>query len=264
MLSINTERQPPYEGDCCSIYSKQASRCPESESKASGAAGKDRLTRLSDDDISVFDIDSYKDEYGLFYGAESGGMQKTEGKVYKIDYNTMEVTAIDDSNRYIYVKVQAVDSRRILLDRSDRAFHGEYQNGYIDILDLESGRYTRNNKNADIHFYDNVLTDVTYLSGWLNKITVTDRGLIYISTRGGDSKLYYSPFGDDTMTELTSAGGKILGIVTSVRTPFDGVERHAEQRFEPRRRHFQGVYSQRRSARRGAQERLPLVGKKAF
>ena len=39
-------------------------------------------------------------------------MQKTEGKVYKIDYNTMEVTAIDDSNRYIYVKVQAVDSRR--------------------------------------------------------------------------------------------------------------------------------------------------------
>ena len=135
---------------------------------------------------------------------------KTEGKVYKIDYNTMEVTAIDDSNRYIYVKVQAVDSRRILLDRNDRAFHGEYQNGYIDILDLESGRYTRNNKNADIHFYDNVLTDVTYLSGWLNKITVTDRGLIYISTRGGDSKLYYSPFGDDTMTELTSAGGKIL------------------------------------------------------
>ncbi len=172
--------------------------------------GKDRLTRLSDDDISIFDIDSYKDEYGLFYGVESGGMQKTEGKVYKIDYNTMEVTAIDDSNRYIYVKVQAVDSRRILLDRSDRAFHGEYQNGYIDILDLESGRYTRNNKNADIHFYDNVLTDVTYLSGWLNKITVTDRGLIYISTRGGDSKLYYSPFGDDTMTELTSAGGKIL------------------------------------------------------
>ena len=60
------------------------------------------------------------------------------------------------------------------------------------------------------------------------------------------------------------AGGKTLGIVTSVRTPFDGVERHAEQRFEPRRRHFQGVYSQRRSARRGAQERLPLVGKKAF
>ena len=53
-----------------------------------GKHGKDRLTRLSDDDISVFDIDSYKDEYGLFYGAESGGMQKTEGKVYKIDYNT--------------------------------------------------------------------------------------------------------------------------------------------------------------------------------
>ena len=60
-------------------------------------------------------------------------------------------------------------------------------------------------------FNDNVLTDVTYLSGWLNKITVTENGIyIYISTRGGDSKLYFSPFGSDHMTELTHESGKIL------------------------------------------------------
>lgn len=177
--------------------------CPDG-----GAEGS--LIRLSGDDISIFAIDSYKDKYGIFYGVDSGGMQKTEGKVYKIDYSTMEVTAIDDSNLYVYAAIQAVDESRILLCRSDRALHGEYQNGYIDILDMDTGIFTRNNKHADIHFYDNVLTDVTYLSGWLNKITVTENGIIYISTRGGDSKLYFSPFGSDHMTELTHESGKIL------------------------------------------------------
>ena len=168
------------------------------------------LSCLTDDDISVFDISSYKDEYGLFYGVESGGIQRTEGKVYKIDYKTKKVEAIDERNKYIYTKVQPVDSSHVLLGRNDRAFHGEYQNEYIDILDLETGEFTRNNKDADIHFYDNVLTDVTYLSGWLNKITVTDKGIVYISTRGGSSKLYFSEFGNDNMIPLTVEEGKIL------------------------------------------------------
>lgn len=168
------------------------------------------LKQLTYDDISVWDIKSYKDQYGLFYGVESGGMQRTEGKVYKIDYKTMEITAIDDSNQYIYTKIQPIDETHILLGRNDRAFHGEYQNEYIDILDMTTGQYSRNNKNADIHFYDNVLTDVTYLSGWLNKITVSDTGIIYICTRGGSSKLYFSAFGDDSMKELTHREGKIL------------------------------------------------------
>lgn len=168
------------------------------------------LTCLTDDDISVFDISSYKDEYGLFYGVESGRMQRTEGKVYKIDYKTKKVEAIDESNKYIYTKVQPVDSFHVLLGRNDRALHGEYQNEYIDILDLRTGEFTRNNKNADIHFYDNVLTDVTYLSGWLNKITVTDKGMVYISTRGGSSGLYFSEFGNDNMIPLTVEEGKIL------------------------------------------------------
>ena len=168
------------------------------------------LKQLTDDDLSVWDIKSYKDEYGLFYGVESGGMQRTEGKVYKIDYKTGEVSAIDDSNEYIYTKIQPVDSTHILLGRNDRAFHGEYQNEYIDILDMETGEFTRNNKNADIHFYDNVLTDVTYLSGWLNKITTTEEGIIFICTRGGSSKLFFCKYGDDKMKTLTEAEGKIL------------------------------------------------------
>ena len=43
-----------------------------------------------------------KEHYGLFYGVDSGGVQKTEGKLYKIDYDTMDVVPLDETNHYIY------------------------------------------------------------------------------------------------------------------------------------------------------------------
>ena len=170
-----------------------------------------QLTRLTNDDFSVFDMDSYQDQYGIFYGVDSGGMQRTEGKVYRIDYDTCNITAIDDSNDYIYTKVQAVDEHHILLCRNDRKFYGEYQNEYIDILDMRTGEYTRNNQNADYHLYDNVVNDVGYLSGWLNKIAVTEEGIIFIALDGGSSKLFRTKAGDDSLAKtLTKAEGKIL------------------------------------------------------
>lgn len=169
-----------------------------------------QLTRLTGDDISVYDIDSYQDQYGLFYGVESGGMQRTEGKVYRINYADMKITAIDESNTYIYTKIQAIDQRHILLCRNDRKFYGEYQNEYIDILDMETGSFTRNNKNADFHLYDNVISDIGYLSGWLNKITVTDESIIFIALDGGSSRLFRAKPDDDNAEVLTKADGKIL------------------------------------------------------
>lgn len=172
---------------------------------------KGELKRLTEDDLNVYDIKSYKDEYGLFYGVTAGGYQKAEGRVYKIDYKSGEISVIDESNNYIYTKIQPIDSGKILLGRNDRAFYGEYQNEYIDVVDLKTGEIlSRNNKNADIHFYDNVLTDVVYLSGWLNKIITTERGFYFIATEGGSSRLFYANYGDDNIKVVTEAEGKIL------------------------------------------------------
>lgn len=169
-----------------------------------------QLIQLTDDDISVYDISSYKDQYGLFYGVKSGGMQKAEGKVYRVDYTTGDVSVIDDSESYIYTKVQAIDENHILLCRNDRRFYGEYQNEYIDILDMETGEFTRNNKNADFHLYDNVVSDITYLSGWLNKITPLGDGFVFIALDGGSSRLFFSKPDCDNREPLTKADGKIL------------------------------------------------------
>lgn len=168
------------------------------------------IQQLTDNNLNIYDIKSYEDQYGIFYGVKSGGFQKTEGQLYKIDYKTSEISAIDDSNKYIYTKIQCVDSNHILVFRSDRSLHGEYQNEFIDIISLDDGSFTRNNKNADIHLYDNILQDISYLTGWLNKITVLDNHLIFIATKGISSKLYRMDIGNDNMTELTLNEGKIL------------------------------------------------------
>ena len=139
------------------------------------------LTLLHDDSFSTWDIASYKDEYGIFYGLEPGGFQKSQGKLFKIDYQTKEVTAIDDSLQYIYTKIQPVDSNHILVCRNDCTLHGEYQDEYIDVIDLKTGNFTRNNKRSDWHLYDMVMTDISYLSGWLNKIVTTEDGFFFIS-----------------------------------------------------------------------------------
>ena len=169
-----------------------------------------QLIRITEDMFNVYDIKSYKDKYGIFYGVESNGFQKTEGKVYLIDYANYNVKPLDDSQSFVYTKIQPIDDHRVLCCRNDKSLHGEYQNEYIDIIDINTKEYTRNNKTTDTHLYDNVLTDVSYLSGWLNKIIVEDEKIYYISTQNGSSNIYYSKIGADDCINITNKSGKIL------------------------------------------------------
>ncbi len=169
------------------------------------------LLKLHDDSFSAGDIASYGDEYGIFYGLEAGGFQKTRGKLYLFDYRSRAVKPIDESMEYIYTRILPVDSGHILALRNDRRLHGEYQDEYIDLIDLKDGRFVRNNKKTDWHLYDMVMTDVTYLSGWLNKILPAKDGFYFISTVGDRSNIYYAAYGrDDSLRAVTSGQGKIL------------------------------------------------------
>lgn len=186
----------------------------------SGYANKDRgrvylydhgeLKRLTDDSLSVCEISSYKDKFGVFWGMESGGVQRTEGKLYKVDYADGSVTAIDDTNGYIYTKAEILDEDHVLVLRNDRAFHGEYQDEYVDILELSTGKFSRNNKKTDIHIYSHVFNDLSYKSGYVAKFTPYEDGLIYMATERAKSDLYFSLIGDDEMKQLTFADGYIM------------------------------------------------------
>ena len=189
----------------------------------SGYANKDRgrvylydhgeLKLLTDDSISVWEIDSYKDEFGVFWGVESGGVQRTEGKLYKVNYADGSVSPIDDSNNYIYTKAEILDSDHVLVLRNDRAFHGEYQDEYVDILELSTGKFSRNNKKTDIHIYSHIFNDLSYKSGYVAKFTPYEDGLIYMATERAKSDLYFSLVGDDEMKQLTFSDGYIMEYV---------------------------------------------------
>ncbi len=168
------------------------------------------MTCLTPEGTSSFGMTSFGKNYGAFYTVASGGVQKSTGKLYKFDYSTKKLRVLDDSEKYIYTKVQGVDEGHLLVFRSDRAFHGEYQNEYIDIIDLKTGEYTRNNSKADIHLYDNLLNDITYYGGWSNKIQVLGENLIFVSTRGGACNLYTAPIGTDELIPVTNKNGKVL------------------------------------------------------
>ena len=171
------------------------------------------VTQLSEDDINICDVQTYRQEYGLFYGNLSRGIQKTEGRLYYLDYQNMNIIPIDETDTYIYTCAQPVDSDHILVCRNDKRLHGEYQDEYIDLIDLRNGTFLRNNQNSDLNIYDNVLTDITYLTGWLNKITVLDKNkFLFIATIGGSSKLCCSQFGKEEVSEITGEG-KVLDYV---------------------------------------------------
>lgn len=169
-----------------------------------------QMTCLTPENTSSFGMASFRQSYGVFYSVQSGGVQKSQGKLYKFDYSTREITVLDDTEEYIYTKVQPVDENHILVFRSDRAIHGEYQNEYIDIIDMRTGQYTRNNSKADIHLYDNLLNDITYYGGWSNKITTLGEDIIFVSTRGGACNLYTAPIGTDEIIPVTNKNGKVL------------------------------------------------------
>lgn len=165
---------------------------------------------LTPDGTSSFSMTSYKNKYAAFYSVASGHVQKSKGKLYKFDYQSKELSIVDDSEIYIYTKVQAVDETHLLVFRSDCRIHGEYQNEYIDIIDLASGQYSRNNSKADVHLYDNLLNDITYLTGWSNKITVMGDEIIFVSTKDGACNLFKSKIGSDDIFPVTNKAGKVL------------------------------------------------------
>ena len=176
------------------------------------------LTGITDLDFNALGIDSFEDKYGVFYGVDAEGYQKNQGKLFILEYDDMELKCADDSLEYIYSKVQALGPDSVLAMRSDGALHGEYQDEYIDIIDLESGEFTRNNENADWNLSDNVIMDLNFNTGGLSKFAFRDDGFYFIQTVGGSSDIWWADRGDDeSLRKVTMKDGKIIDFLVTDR-----------------------------------------------
>lgn len=169
-----------------------------------------QLTQITPDDFHVTAMREYEDEYIVYFGVQSGGVQNTLGKLYCYDIKEKKTIPLDDSQQYIYTSLDVISQEEIMVCRSDRKLHGEYQDEFIDIINIKDKTYARKNQLGDYHIYDNVVCDVSYLSNWLNKVTRTDRGIYFIATEMESSKVFY--WGDDQPLPIpiTRAKGKVI------------------------------------------------------
>lgn len=168
------------------------------------------LTQITPDDLSVMAMTAYEDVYLSWYGVQSGGVQNTCGKLYLMNLAGREVKALDTSETYVYTLLEAISPKELLVCRSDRKLHGEYQDEFIDVINLEDGSVRRKNEKGDYHIYDNVVCDMSYLSTWLNKPVRAEHGVYFIALDKESSRVFY--WADERMLPepITLAGGKVI------------------------------------------------------
>ncbi len=171
---------------------------------------KEVLTQITPDSLHVTLMKAYEDQYLLYCGLQSGGVQSTAGKLYRYNITEKKTVPLDISEEFIYTLLETVSPTEFIACRSDRKLHGEYQDEYIDLINLQDGSYTRKNSFGDYHIYDNVVCDVSYLSNWLNKVIRIENGIYFIATEMESSKVFFWKDGTELPIAITEKKGKVI------------------------------------------------------
>lgn len=169
-----------------------------------------RLTQISPDELSVMGLKGYGSQYVAYYGQRSGGVQNTTGRLYYYDIPAGEAVELDVSDEYVYTYVDTVSEDEIFVCRNDRRLHGEYQDEFIDLLNIRDGSCLRKNALGDYHIYDSVICDISYKSGYINKLTRAGEGTYFVALEREASKVFY--WGDDMELpkDITKNSGKVV------------------------------------------------------
>lgn len=168
------------------------------------------LTRLTGEDFQVFGFAPFEDQYALFHGADFRGVCPTTSHLYRIDGKTLDIRPVPEDGAYIYSFLCPLADGMAIAARQDRKLHGEYQDEYIDRIDLATGRYQRLNGDCALHCYDSVNSDIAYGGGFQMRLRPMGGGVCFIGTREDSSHLFYGDFDAGTVRQITAPQGKVL------------------------------------------------------
>ena len=87
---------------------------------------KGELTQISPDFLSVTGMRGWCDQYVVYYGMASGGVQNTTGRLYRYDVGEKVVAALDETDTYVYTYVKPISDEEVFVCRNDRKLHGEF------------------------------------------------------------------------------------------------------------------------------------------
>lgn len=177
------------------------------------------LRRVSGEYEDVEYATVFGEDYALFSSITFTDVRQTESLVYRLDLATGQVSQIAEDAPYVHTSLQAVDAQHALLLRNDKALHGEYQDEYIDLVELATGKLVaRLNGESDLTLYSSVLTDLAYGagsvafgSGSLQKTVPDGAGGVYFAATVGDSvRILHGEFATGKITKVTPPQGKMI------------------------------------------------------
>ncbi|MDD3169163.1 MAG: S9 family peptidase [Eubacteriales bacterium] len=142
------------------------------------------LTRLTSEYLNIEKIKAFGDEVLAYYGSEYTDIKYTTSRLFVLhldDFTIHEVRKNREDCEYVYVDIVLPDKNHMIAVRSDRAQFGEYQNEYIDKIDLETGDFKRLNGDCRHHIYNSVLSDLMY-GAPCQSFLPYQGGVLFIST----------------------------------------------------------------------------------
>lgn len=165
------------------------------------------LTRITAEYMDVGEIKVYEDQYAVFFGQEFTDLKLTTSFLYYLDIETMEYHKKEEKP-YVYTDIVGTTKNHIYAIRSDREKHGEYQNSYIDEIDIRTGQYKRINDDCHHHLCNSVLSDIVYYAA-CQSFVPWKNGMLFIETVEEEARISWGDFDTGKIEEI-STGFNIL------------------------------------------------------
>ena len=168
------------------------------------------LRKLTPEKMDVYGFDVFEGEYAVFNGCEYEEIRPTISGIFQMDMDSHEIIEIETREKYVYTSVSAIDQERILLVRNDRSNYGEYQDEYLDELNLRTGKIRRLNGDSFYHLYDDVNTDVSPGISFVIDFAVVGDEIYFTSTVNSSCHLMIGNFATGEIKEATHTPGKVM------------------------------------------------------
>ena len=171
----------------------------------------EKLTKISrhNEDVEFYSV--YKDQYVVYNSVRYDSVRGTDADLYCFDLTEKRIVNIPHDVPYIYTSLAAIDEKHVVAARNDRALHGEYQDEYIDKVDITTGKVVcRLNANAQYCVSPSVISDLAYGSENIKKILPAGTGVFFPATIHDSVHIMYGDFLSGSISDVTGKKGKII------------------------------------------------------
>lgn len=165
--------------------------------------GNGKCERITADHLDIEGL-VMTENYAVYYGEDFYGYREGNVQMYALDLRTMKTHVVPAPTVFSYTMVVPGFADHVICARSDSAKYGDFQNEYMDLVDLTDGSYKRINDSTDIHLYDSVLTDMVYGAACMS-MQAFETGVLFTCTDGTQAMVKYADFETEEVKTVAAA-----------------------------------------------------------